>query len=516
MKNFLLIFFLIASVIVSAQKNVTVKWGPTYKTPPKSSSSSIIGDDGTHFYIVRGGKGYRGGVFLEKYNKQMKLVYSKELVIPKKGDELLTYESIILLNNSPVLLASFNDRKSNKSYAFAYPIDENGKVGSKFKLLDERETDGKKFLNMDFVLSKDSTKLLFYYSPTYDKYADEKFSYKVFDNSLNILWEKDVKLPYRDKNFGIKDYVVDNEGNVFMLSTIYPDKSKGEKETKHEQAKTYTILAYKYKEATFKQYEIKLKNKWVSDIYYDLNEEKGELYVGGFYSDDRYTSSTNGIFYMSINIKTTNVTQSSTKAFDKDFMIDELGERKADKGKGITSYVFDYFYAKKDGGAYLIAEKYYVTVHTTTNPQTGATTTRYVYHYNDIIVVNVNPKGEIEWIRKVPKRSSDGAGGYYLSYAINFNTSTNNLNIIFNDNPANIEILKTNEKKIKAVNIKKSVATVVNINEEGYLKRVPLFKNKENDKIILQPKKFMQIDDNTLIIYGVRGKEYKFGNISIN
>ena len=136
MKNFLLVFFLIASVIVSAQKNVTVKWGPTYKTPPKVTSSNIIGDDGSHFYIVRGTRGSSTGPIIEKYDKQMKLKYSKELLIPKKGKDFLTYESIILLNNIPILLASYNDRKNNKSYAFAYPIDEKGKVciGSKCQI----------------------------------------------------------------------------------------------------------------------------------------------------------------------------------------------------------------------------------------------------------------------------------------------------------------------------------------------------------------------------------------------
>ena len=113
-----------------------------------------------------------------------------------------------------MLLTSIRDKKAGKSYAFAYPISNKGVVGSKFKKIGEISMDGRKSGTFDFQISQDSSKFLVYHNNPYDKYNNEKFSYKVYDNKLNLVWEKDVQLPYKDKYFSIEDYILDNAGNV--------------------------------------------------------------------------------------------------------------------------------------------------------------------------------------------------------------------------------------------------------------------------------------------------------------
>lgn len=512
MKKRIVLLIIIAFVGLNlfSQNNAKATWSPTYKMPSKLSTY-IVGEDETGFYVLRSQRRASKGIVLEKFDKKMNLVFSEQQEMPKKDKKPLLFEDIILLNKQLVLLASFDDMKSKKSFAFAYPIDSKGRIGNKFKVLDERSNEGKRTTSFDFQLSKDTTKLLVYYNPPFDKYNEEEFKYKVFDNNLNLLWEKEIKLPYKDKLFSIEDYIVDNDANVYMLAKILPDRTKGEKEKKTEQVKKFIILSYKHKSKEFKQYEIKLKDKWVESINYDLNQNLNELIIGGFYSNNNKMD-INGLFYMSIDLKSGEVKQTSKKEFDKDFMAEMVGEKKADKGKGLSEFYFDYFFSKKDGGAYIVAEQYYITVITTTDSK-GNTSTRYVYHYNDIIVASISPKGEIDWIKKIPKKSADGSG-YYLSYAINHNEEKDNLNIVFNDNPKNIELYKKNPNKLTNVgNLKKSVAMWVSLNSEGNMKRVPLFTAKELDKIILQPKTHMR-SENDITVYGIRGKEYKFGKIT--
>ncbi len=512
MKKLLLIAFVFSIFNANAQQGAQSQWGPTYKMPSKLSTR-IVCEDATGFYIIRSQRRASKGIVLEKFDNKMNLKYSEELIIPRKDKDLMLFEDVVYINKQLVLLVSYFDRKNKKNYYFAYPIDDKGKVGSKFKLLDENTTEGRNGSNYDFVLSKDTTKLLLYYNPPFDNKADEKFHYKVFDQSFNLIWEKEVELPYKDKLVSINDYIIDNEANVFMLLTISPDRKKGEKETKIEQAKKFMVLSYKYKAGKFEQYEIKLKDKWIESINYDYNPSLNQLVLGGFYSNDDKMGLVNGLFYMKLEINTGVVQVSSMKPFDKDFMVDMVGEKKADKGKGLSEFYFDYFFSKKDGGAYIVAEQYYITVITTTDSK-GNTHTRYVYHYNDIIVASISPKGEIDWIKKITKKSSDGAGGYYLSYAINHNEEKDDLNIVFNDNPKNIELYKKDPNKLATVgNLKKSVAIWVSLNSEGNMKRVPLFTAKELDKIILQPKTHMR-SENDITVYGIRGKEYKFGKIS--
>lgn len=507
----IIVFAFLANLF--GQKGANATWGPTYKMPSKFNTN-IVCEDGSGFYVLRSQRRSSKGIILEKYDKKMNLKYSEELIIPKKDKDLMLFEDVVYINKQLVLLTSYFDNKNKKNFYFAFPIDDKGKVGSKFKLLDENTTNGKKGANYDFVLSKDTTKFLLYYNPPFDKKADEKFHYKVFDKSFNLIWEKEVELPYKDMLVSINDYIIDNESNVFMLLSILPDRKKGEKETKTAQAKKFMVLSYKHKTGVFNQYEIKLKNKWVESIDYDYNPELNQLILGGFYSDDFKIGTVNGLFYMKLDINTGDVQASSTKPFDKDFMTDMIGEKKADKGRGLGDFEIRQFFAKSDGGAYIVAEQYYVVVHTYTNPKTGVTTTTYTYHYNDIIVASVDSKGNIDWLKKITKKSIDKSGGYYLSFAINHNKEKDDLNIVFNDNPKNIELYKKNPNKLAAVgNVKKSVATWVSIDKEGKMKRVPLFTTKELDKIILQPKVHMR-SENDITVYGIKGKEYKFGKIS--
>lgn len=512
----LILIMVVFGLNLFSQNNTKATWGPTYKMPSKLGTR-IVCEDATGFYIIRSQRRASKGIILDKFDKKMNQKYSEELIIPKKDKNEMLFEDVVYINKQLVLLVSYFDRKNKKNYYFAYPIDDKGKVGSKFKLLDENTTEkSRDGANYDFVMSKDTTKMLLYYNPPFDKKADEKFHYKVFDQSFNLIWEKEVELPYKDKLVAINDYIIDNDANVFMLLTISPDRKKGEKETKVEQAKKFMVLSYKHKTNKFDQYEVKLKNKWIESIDYDYNPSLNQLVLGGFYSDDFKIGTVNGIFYMKLDINSGEVKVSSMKPFDKDFMTDMVGEKKAEKGKGIGNFVVRQFFAKKDGGAYIVAEQYYVVVHTYTNPKTGATTTTYTYYYNDIIVASINPKGEIDWLKKITKKSADKSGGYYLSYAISHNKEKDDLNIVFNDNPKNIELYKKNPNKLAMVgNVKKAVATWVSINRDGNIKRLPLFTAKELDKIILQPRVNLR-SENDITVYGIRGKEYKFGKISFN
>lgn len=513
MRKLILLTLIISTIVTYAQTGAQAKWGPTYKMSSKLDTW-IACEDETGFYVVRSKRRSWEGVKLEKYDHKMNLKYSEELVLPKKNNIKMLFEDIVYVDKKLYMLASYTSSSSKDNYYYAYPIDDKGKLSDKSITLDHNSTPGKLGANYTTVLSKDSTKLLLYYNPPFDKKEDEKFKYKVFDKSLNLIWEKEIELPFKDKLVEIEDYIIDNDANVFMLLSILPDRKKGEKETKAEQAKKFIVLSYIHKKKEFNQYEVKLKDKWIESIDYDYNPELNQLTLGGFYSDDFKMNAVNGLFYMKLDINSGEVQVSSYKPFDKEIMTEIIGEKKAEKGKGLGDFVIRQFLSKKDGGAYIIAEQHYVTVTTTTDPKTGATSTRYHYHYNGIIVASINPKGDIEWIKLVKKASVDGSGGYYLSYAISHNRERDQLNIVFNDNLKNYG---TDGKAIEKItglrNIKKSVAAWVNIDSSGKMKRSMLFSVKELDKIILQPKINMRTD-NDITVYGIRGKEYKFGKIS--
>ena len=71
-------------------------------------------------------------------------------------------------------------------------------------------------------LSKDRSKIAIFTNPPYERQQAENFYVRVFDPSLNELWNADVELVYQDRNF-IMDFEVSNAGDVFILG--YFDRS---------------------------------------------------------------------------------------------------------------------------------------------------------------------------------------------------------------------------------------------------------------------------------------------------
>ena len=511
--NYIIIFilFFLNSFQLFSQKT-TVKWGPEYKKSTRSAISKIIGEDEKGMYVLKEKIGFYSAntVILERYDKKMSQVFSKELTIPEQGVGKMIYEGIFYINKQLVLLSSYVNKEQKKNYAFAHLISSSGEIQPEFQKLAEVDFEkNNRPGGFTFTMSNDSSKFLVHINSPYDRKDNEKFSYKVFDASLSLIWEKNMEIPYSDKYTTISNYNVDNTGNVYMILTKYPDKSKGEKAERNTQAAEYMVTRYNYQTETFKKYKIDLGEKWVESISYDINEKTNELAVAGFYSKDKYNSIA-GIFYTSIDLETEQQKVVSLKPFDKEFLSLFMNERKAEKGKELRNFYFDYFFLKKSGGALLIAERYYVTTHTSTDSQ-GNTRTYTIYHYDDLIVANVNSKGDIEWIRKVPKRSGAKDGGYYLSYAVLYNEERESLQILFNDNPKNITRLKEDPdaKAVPMKNVKKSVATLVSI-EDGFMKRKPLFEAKDA-KTILKPNFYLQTSNNSLITLGIKGNKYRFG-----
>jgi len=137
----------------------------------------------------------------------------------------------------------------------------------------------------------------------------------------------------------------------------------------------------------------------------------------------------------------------------------------------------------------------------------------YYYYYNDIIVVSINPDGNIAWEKKIPKyQLSRNDGGYYSSFA--FAVSGNNMYFMFNDNSKNLKIKDPDNFRYMQ-NPKRSTAILVTMDSNGNQDRQAMFSNNDL-KIILRPKLFMQMNEHRMILYGERGSNFKLADVKMN
>jgi len=190
---------------------------------------------------------------------------------------------------------------------------------------------------------------------------------------------------------------------------------------------------------------------------------------------------------------------------------------KKDQELGLYSMDLSEIVHRDDGGALFIGEQYYMYVTTSTfRDANGRTSTTYTYHYvyNDIIVVNIDPTGEIEWLSKIPKRQhSANDNGQYSSYALQ--VKGENIYFIFNDSGQNL-FLKDGDK-VQQFEIKGKDALVVlaTVDAMGGVSREALFTPERRD-VILKPKDCVQITDERMFIFAERKNEYRFGKVTFD
>lgn len=507
------IFILAFPLLLKAQMEVT--WGVPQKQERKTVLTSMLGEDGSYVYTLRNRYTIFSGneTILERYKlSDMSLDYSKPLSLKNTDGREMDKQSIYFMGGNIIAFASYYDRDKNTNTLFAEILDNHATVTKTWTSLatisaDKRSNPGSFYTGM----AKDSAHILLVVNPPYDEYANEKYTLELIDRELNSSWKKEIVPPYKDKYFSLGNFIASETGDVYMLATVSKDRSvMTRKERRTQPTYFHTVLMYDSKTDELKEYKVDLESKFISDVKMTV-AENGDIVCSGFYSN-KSSVAIIGTFYMRIDRQSSEMTRKGTMDFDHNFLVQFMSEKKIQKGKELYDYDLKQLVMRDDGGAVLVAEQFYEVLVQSYDPQTRMYTYTYYYYYNDIIVISINPSGEIAWAKKIPKyQVSRNDGGYYSSFA--FAVSGNNMYFMFNDNARNLKI--TDSKKYRYMNNpKKSVAILVTMDSQGNQARQAMFNNKDL-KIILRPKLFMQMNEHRMVLYGERGHVFKLADVKI-
>jgi hypothetical protein len=526
-----------------------IKWSNDLEEPSNTEIKKIVATEGGGFYALRE---RQGGTFsngtakpiIEYYNARMKLVRSRELDLDVKGKGRFV-KDVVMLDRRLWVLSYFYNEKHEKTYLFAQEISKSTLNLSKdlVKIAEQDQKNNAKEDVFTVATSRDSSKIVVFNRQPNAK-NQQAFSLAVFDSEFNELWSKDAKLPYSRKSFGVEDYQVDNKGNVYLLGIIYTEGS-ARLERRGKATYQYDIVAYRREDSTMDshEYKVDMKDRFVSDLSFKIGDD-GDLICAGFYSE-KGAKSVKGACFFKINPKTHDQTSISSRPFDFEFMTVNLSERNKERAKAalengdksaepeLYDYSIDKLITRSDGGVIMIAEQYFIDERLRYNNNFGygggwgssfynpyayssyydpynrnnTQQPDYYFNYNDIIVVNIQPDGEIAWSARIPKRqTSVNDLGQYSSYGMS--VVADKLYFIYNDDPKNLD---PRAKKLATETPDKySVLTIAEVDRNGVVKRSPLFQNKENG-VVVRPKLSKQVGRRELAIYGESGRRYKFG-----
>jgi len=372
-------------------------------------------------------------------------------------------------------------------------------------------------------VSPDKAKVLVSQNLPFEKEGRERFSLNVYDAEMTPLWDRMVDLPYLDSEFSVEETRLANDGSVIMIGNKYAEKREA-KELKKDGKATYEyhLLVYHGDGNEPEDHPIAVPDKFLQDLSLNIGTE-GDILCGGFYGN-KGTFAVRGTFFLRIDRASKQIVHSSYKEFDRDFITEYMTDKEekkvtkqADKkGEDLELYNYELreIVRREDGGAVMVGEQYRFYVQTvTTTDANGRTSTQSIYHYiyNDIIVVNIDPEGDIVWAAKVPKRQhSTNDNGRYSSYAMVVKGS--NIHLMFNDSGKNL-FLTPGEQVEPFRYGKEMLITLATIDQDGRVYREALL-SQEKREAMTRPKAGVQIGDDRLFIYANWKKEHRFGTVS--
>jgi hypothetical protein len=527
--------------VATAQTKIPAKldWGPENAEPGNTMATKVIGIDPNGFYVLRQkvlrNPSAKEKVWIEHFNRDMKLIRSEEMDLKYKGKQR-DFENVLFLGGKLYLLTSFNNTAKKRNYLFQQEVNTKNLVPEKsLEMVCETEARNKEVEgSFAYSISKDSSKLLIYNELPYERKNPERFGFRVFDQDFKLVWEKNIVLPYNDDKFTVEDYRIDNDGNVFLLGVLYEDDAKWRR--RGSPTYKYVVLSYMDNGNALEEYRIDLADKFITDLTFRIGND-GKLVFSGFYSE-RGTYSIKGTYFFHLDPRERAVQDRKATPFNFDFLTAFMSDRNKQKAMEalekndtrkapeLYDYSLDELILRSDGGAVLVAEQYFVEqvydnsyglyspfyspfydpfyYNRYNNRQTD-----YYYHYNDIIVVNISPTGDIEWTARIPKQQETrNDGGYYSSYSMA--TTRDGFFFLFNDDGRNFG--RDDGKFYTYTGGNNSVVAVAQVNIKGEVSVAPLTTNRDAG-VITRPKMCKQIGKREMAVLGERGRGYRFGSL---
>ena len=450
--------------------------------------------------------------FLDLFGKDLTL--EKETELPLKWEKLtVSLLRVLNLNDRFYLFAYDRDSKTDIGTVYLQEIDKSSfEFKGKAKPIVTKQMGNNQFGGFSVITSENDSYVAIIGSLRQKGNDFEQIDVTMFDSTMEKVWAKEIKLPYAEKLFWIQSNQVDRKGNFYILGKNYFDKAVDKK--KGEPNYNYRIIAYKDEGTVMKDLKIEVADKFINTIRMSPMNDGSKLLCGGFYSD-KGTYSIKGVIMLTVDIEKLTIESNKFKAFDASLLSRLVTTKKESKTGELYEYDITDFIKRSDGGFLLIGEQSYVVTSTYTDANGNSHTTT-TYHYNNLILVNVNPELNIEWIKDIPKRQV----GPYLPQSYTLSISNGNLYFLFNQSTKQEKMYATDGKMQDATlgeeeeNTKggeNQVLIAVKVEPDGTRYSQKLWKYEYGKMCSIEPAYCEQVGESDMFFYGSQPGKYQIG-----
>ncbi len=414
MRNLCWIIILFSSA-VNAQ---VLQWSNPTKLKGTAVFTKVIGENQHGVYLLRyRNKFFSKNVIIDKYHHHLSLDLSRNIDLKKSR-----LVKIKMLDKGILIVKSSFDRSEQSNILSAQYYDYNLKpIGKPVPLLSAEIRDFGDRGNFRVRVSES------------EEYIAVLNTQKTDNNTINVVWQlfdnnfkhirtKNVVLPISHRNFYISDFMVGDSGAIVNLSREIKEIDRRER---------------LYIDRLFVQDGDTLFDLQFSDslAFHDLkmsyDRQNNTAVIAGFYGRVQLYGS-KGLMVFKYQLDSQRSVQSFTK-FSKE-LIKELNLAKYETDAIPEGFEFLRIVPRSDGGLLCIAEQKEIATESDIVMVNGipTSTSKNIYNYNDILVLNLSAEGEIEWSHVVHKNQTTINDGGYFSSAVVF-IDKDFIQLIYND-----------------------------------------------------------------------------------
>lgn len=402
-----------------------MEWSNSRKLKGTSVFTKVLGENNHGIFLLRHKTSiFSKQIIFEKYKTHLGLESSRSISLNRKR---LVSSSV---NDQGVVLFTTNYNKTTSlNELYGYYLDSDLQDLTIPKVLDASPIID--FYDRgDFTIrySVNNKRILVFHT---ERTNNKKLiiNLGIFTTELENIRSKQIELPYDYDRTVIRDLMIDDSGNVFMLIVNHKEISR-----RSENREIINGLFF-YNPADDKITDYSLNDGTVFLINPRLSIDRkfNKINVTAFYSNNSFNSFT-GVYKFTLPYDSNQKVSMHFEELSDDLISSLIGKVRMEKGIEVSDFQITTTVPTSDGGIILVAERTSVSSDEDILIISGVaqTTTRNIYNYDDVLVLALDTEGRVNWHHVINKnQSSMNDGGYFGSIIVGVTPS--NIHIIYND-----------------------------------------------------------------------------------
>jgi hypothetical protein len=257
----------VLSLSICAQQQLDVLWSQEYDFDRDTEFNTVAGRKDGKIYVIGSSALIPANsldVSLYVYDADNLNLLQSVVIVDNKSDE--NFEDIIVGEEQILVFTSFIDGQLGMKILSVREYNESENTLGELHRIDEVLTNEKSEVKSFSITSSPSGDDILIYHDNPSNSGFKVFNLKVVDHYFNLKWEKELSLNYKEKMVDYKDILIDDHGNVYLLSTINPfgfSKSSGLGSLVNVKS---TLFTYRPYEDKLKEFEFALSRNWIDEV----------------------------------------------------------------------------------------------------------------------------------------------------------------------------------------------------------------------------------------------------------